>query len=196
MADWWTQTPFTEKGYGRTLPKDILLLLADEGPTFWYLIVTTNKEWAKYAKEKMSEKKIAFSFPVIFVSGFEGTEKTEKYSRLPNMRKHGKYKSITRSIIYSGKYCDGEKTGVWKMRDRPGWLMEEKNYHKGCLEGLYIKYHNTGDPYIRENYKNGKRHGLHEEWHLNGILAVSGHYSEGSRVGKWNYFDLKGEPST
>jgi antitoxin component YwqK of YwqJK toxin-antitoxin module len=66
-----------------------------------------------------------------------------------------------------------ERTGTTEYNEETGLYGEYSNIHRGNKEnGLYEKWYDNGQMWVRTTYKDGERNGLYEEWHDNGQMFM------------------------
>lgn len=98
----------------------------------------------------------------------------------------------------TGKYYKdqlGETTeehGRWLYYDREGELEEERNYYRGMLYGLVVRYYPNGSKQQEGYFKWDAQDSVYTEWYETGHLKVKGEYYLGIPVGRWENYYLDG----
>lgn len=94
----------------------------------------------------------------------------------------------------TGKYYKdqmGETTeqhGKWIYYDREGEIEEERNYYRGLLYGLVVRYFPNGKKQQEGYFKWDVQDSIYSEWYETGELMVKGEYALGKPVGRWEYY--------
>ena len=172
-------------------------------PTTIRNYVTCNKKLASIGKKHKENKIQQLLIPqVINVQD----SLIEKYSILPNQKKHGLYQRFNdlTNLRCECNYKYGKLHGLYQKWSWNNMLDEQCNYINGKKEGLesiwhdsvlyqrafYInglldgklkKWNNEGKLSEEISYTNGIKHGLSRRWTYQGILSEEAHYVNGKR---------------
>lgn len=122
----------------------------------------------------------------------------EKYSVLPNQRKHGlyqKYNTYSNTVIEQCNYINGKKEGYEQMGYdiRSGQIRHVAFYVNGLLKGEFKRWTDNNELMDKINYANGVKHGLCQRWTTNGILLEKAEYIYGQKYDH-EVFDGAGNP--
>ncbi len=94
------------------------------------------------------------------------------------------------SVKSRSNFLKGIKVGEETVYFQQGGLESKQLYSNGRLEGLHIKYDESGDKLFEANYKDGQYHGSAKMF-LEGKLWILKHYQNGKLHGKWIEYDLE-----
>ena len=99
--------------------------------------------------------------------------------------KNGKYEmfDITGSIIKSGRYRNGLKTGLWNEFVGE-FKVSSISYKKGVKNGKFVYYNANGTPYIKGWNRDGKQEGRGYIYTISGDLKYKEFYKNDSLISR------------
>ncbi|MFL9834512.1 toxin-antitoxin system YwqK family antitoxin [Chryseobacterium terrae] len=104
----------------------------------------------------------------------------------------GKWRRFIDNYFEEGIFNNGEKTGLWKVTDTKGILVETL-FYKVNNETEKKTYYPSGN--IKEIYHltDFKYHGKYKEYYENGILMTKGKYYLNHNIRMWKFYDKSGK---
>ncbi len=88
---------------------------------------------------------------------------------------------------------NGQPHGEMKLYYESGEIKEQRYYHKGKKDSLWITWDTEGNKTAEARYDNGKKDGLWYIWDKNGTLRYEMFYKDGEKTGTWKMWNEKGE---
>ena len=79
----------------------------------------------------------------------------------------------------------GEKEGMWIVKDSLLYKMEEGEYKNGVKDGLWIEYYPLEIAKSKGTYKSGKKNGLWSFYDYDGELLQQGEFVNDVKEGNW-----------
>ena len=97
------------------------------------------------------------------------------------------------TLLFEGKYSNGEKNGEGKEYNDNGKLIFEGRYSKGKRNGKGIEYDKDGKVIFKGEYSNGIINGKGKEYNKDGKVIFKGEYLKGKRSGKGKEYNKNGK---
>ena len=108
--------------------------------------------------------------------------------------KNGDYSfTCINSLNEKGAYKNGQKDGLWTVKNENGITISKIEYSEGNLQGSYELYFYKGDPKLTAHFKNNEPKGEWKYYNEKGKIIKQGTYKNGIPIGTWKVFDKKGK---
>ncbi|MEP2281253.1 hypothetical protein [Maribacter sp.] len=116
------------------------------------------------------------------------------YSKNDDTIRDGEYKlNCTNSLVEIGNYKNGNKDGLWTVKNENGKLISSIEFIDGKLNGKYELFDFDGNPKLKAEFENNLPKGEWLYFSKKGKIIKKGNYQNGKPIGIWNSYDSKGK---
>lgn len=152
-------------------------------------------------KDDMSKARFVFMFLLtLLIGGDLVAQRDELEYRDGYYFKNGMLYSGTHITYYEDgmvqmemKVLNGLLDGVTKVFYPNGTQKEQRWYHEGEMDSLWINWSEKGIKVAEARYKKGIKDGYWYIWDEKGVLRYQMFYREGKKAGIWYIWDEKGK---
>lgn len=95
-------------------------------------------------------------------------------------------------LVEAGPKLDGQKVGVWTVKQAGGHLFALVSYESGVKQGPFLEYHVNGQLATAGWHVGGSLNGNWRTWNDAGVLVESGMFVGGKEEGSWEYWRQDG----
>ncbi|MEN8123112.1 MAG: hypothetical protein ABFS35_22430, partial [Bacteroidota bacterium] len=116
------------------------------------------------------------------------------YSETNHTLRNGTYEFVCdNSLIEKGNYVNGQKDGIWTVKNELGIVVSKIEYSEGKLNGTYELYHFEGKPKIKASFENNLPSNDWVYYNKKGKIVKQGSYENGKPKGLWRVYNKKGK---
>jgi len=107
-------------------------------------------------------------------------------------------KDLSENLVMQETYENGTRNGLWATYDAATKLCRMQGFFcQDAKVGTWVKYYSvSGGVYRVEDYVNGQKSGMFFEYDTQGRLRAKGRQSAGRRMGEWAFIDESGQRKT
>jgi len=116
------------------------------------------------------------------------------YSDNDDSIKNGEYVlNCDNSLIEKGNYKNGNKDGLWTVKNEKGKIVSKIEFNEGKLHGSYELFNYEGNPKLKAEFTDNQPVGEWKYFNDKGKVIKQGKYENGKPKGTWNVYDKKGK---